>query len=609
LTLSFAPDGTNAGGTPSTLFQLLNSQVSTTTWEMAILRAFQTWAVNTNVNIGLISDQGQALGTTGAAEGDQRFGDIRIAAKNISPTAVSTAQPFSWSGTTWSGDVLLNNLYKFGVGKLSKGQYDLFTIALHEAGHALGLGDDNVDSSSAMYDAYIGPRTGLSSQDIADIQALYGVRQADRFEANNSFASAAYTDNSPSDLAFSADITSQGEADYFKIVTPSSFLGLLGASSFTVQIKTAGVSLLVPKIYVYNAAYQVVGSASASSPLNNNLTVTVANPVAGATYYFRVAGNSPDVFGVGSYQVDITYQSLTNVITGILNPVLPVVGNTLSTALQLAPAFPNKQDNRFDYLYRATIALPAQTDYYQIQSPNAAAGTSFTMHTLAWELSPNGLHPIIHAFDAFQNPIPVQILGNSDGLYSIQIQNLSPGTVYYLEVTALNPLGPNNLGSYGLGVKFDTNSPVVLSTLAANTLPSQTSVITGTLTMNQDGLFHLSLGTSNGSTSASADVTLTIYDQCGNVVLTLDSLTGQPPATAVVYLSAGTYTTRLSVRSSSGTFQPVNYWLSGEILSDPIGPYQSNPTNSSTGSSSGSGGYSYSGSPTSSSPPGNPTYY
>ena len=66
----------------------------------------------------------------------------------------------------------------------------------------------------------------------------------------------------------------------------------------------------------------------------------------------------------------------------------------------------------------------------------------------------------------------------------------------------------------------------------------------------------------------------------------------------VVYLAAGTYMVRTSIKRSSGMFLPVNYWLLGEILSDPIGPYQASSTNSSTSSTSSpsGGGYSYSGS-------------
>src|SRR5205823_70450 len=110
--------------------------------------------------------------------------------------------------------------------------------------------------------------------------------------------------------------------------------------------------------------------------------------------------------------------------------------------------------------------------------------------------------------------------------------------------------------------------------------PSSTS--TGTLTMAQDGLFHFVLAADNGSTSSSATVTMTVYDQNGNVVLTLDSTTGQPPASAVVYLQTGKYTISYRIQSTSGSYFPVDFWLDGEILSDPIGPYYSTTTSSSS---------------------------
>jgi hypothetical protein len=130
--------------------------------------------------------------------------------------------------------------------------------------------------------------------------------------------------------------------------------------------------------------------------------------------------------------------------------------------------------------------------------------------------------------------------------------------------------------------------------------------------MNQNGLFHFLLSADNGNSSAGAVVTLAIYDQSGNLVFTIDAPTGQPAATGVVYLQTGTYTVRTSVKSSSGVFWPINYSLFGQILSDPIGPYDASTTDSSTsgGSSSSGDGYTYSGSSstsTASSSP--PTYY
>src|SRR5258708_20620317 len=74
LTLSFVPDGTDAGGAPSNLFHLLNAQAATSTWETAILRAFQTWAVNTNVNIGVTAAGGHGVRQPGPAQADSPLG-------------------------------------------------------------------------------------------------------------------------------------------------------------------------------------------------------------------------------------------------------------------------------------------------------------------------------------------------------------------------------------------------------------------------------------------------------------------------------------------------------------------------------------------------------
>ena len=67
LTMSFAPDGTNVFGQSNTLFGTLNAQLGAGTWETTILKAVQTWASNANINVGLVSDGGEAIGTAGPA--------------------------------------------------------------------------------------------------------------------------------------------------------------------------------------------------------------------------------------------------------------------------------------------------------------------------------------------------------------------------------------------------------------------------------------------------------------------------------------------------------------------------------------------------------------
>src|SRR5207248_3021129 len=101
ITLSFVPDGTMLpGGHPSTLFKQINAVAPTATWEGEILRAFQTWAANANLNVALVPDSGLPLDTPGAVQGDTRFGDIRISGRSLGDKFVSDATPFSWTGAT-----------------------------------------------------------------------------------------------------------------------------------------------------------------------------------------------------------------------------------------------------------------------------------------------------------------------------------------------------------------------------------------------------------------------------------------------------------------------------------------------------------------------------
>src|SRR5439155_23643330 len=127
MTMNLPPDGTDVNTAQSSLFQSLNGSAATSAWEQEILRAFQTWAVNANINIGLVSDGGQALGTGGAIQGDPRFGDSRIALATM-PTNpdVADTSPFDLSGSTWGGDMVFNGAYNFGIN--GAGQNDLFSV-------------------------------------------------------------------------------------------------------------------------------------------------------------------------------------------------------------------------------------------------------------------------------------------------------------------------------------------------------------------------------------------------------------------------------------------------------------------------------------------------
>ncbi|HKB05452.1 MAG TPA: hypothetical protein VKD90_24720, partial [Gemmataceae bacterium] len=84
LTLSFAPDGTDVQGQASALFAELDALGPE--WRTEVLRAFQTWAAQANINLSLAADGASTpFGSSGPVQGDTRHGDIRIGARELGP--------------------------------------------------------------------------------------------------------------------------------------------------------------------------------------------------------------------------------------------------------------------------------------------------------------------------------------------------------------------------------------------------------------------------------------------------------------------------------------------------------------------------------------------
>src|SRR5690606_5898948 len=115
ITFSFMPDGTkNPHDNASALFANLNGVASQEVWQKEVARALAAWTKHANLDFRMVSDDGSKAGSSGPAQGDPRFGDIRISAASIGSYSGLTYYP-QLTGTH-GGDLYLNSdkFYKIG---------------------------------------------------------------------------------------------------------------------------------------------------------------------------------------------------------------------------------------------------------------------------------------------------------------------------------------------------------------------------------------------------------------------------------------------------------------------------------------------------------------
>ena len=294
VSVSFLPDGTiTDSGQPSNLFATLNAIAPTAIWQAEFARALQTWASVTPLNFHFVADSGAASGVAGITQGDSRFGDIRLGGYASSAWSGFTYFP---SGGTLGGDEFLNTAASWHIGTTP----DLYSILLHESGHALRL--DHTSVSPAVMRLRFSPctRPPLLTRHRGH-PGYYGIPASGRLDAsngNNSFANATnLTLNGAGAVAINADLTSLADMDYFRVTAPSNADGTL-----VVTLDARNLSLLSPQVSVYDANQNLVGTYAATV-YGTAATVELSGLMSGQTYYLVADGATSDVFGMGSYKL------------------------------------------------------------------------------------------------------------------------------------------------------------------------------------------------------------------------------------------------------------------------------------------------------------------
>lgn len=552
LTLSFAPNGTPVAGKSADLGDLLAHLGPDA--RLQVLKAFQTWAVQAGLNVGLVADDGSAFGTGGAVQGDPRFGDIRVGGVSLAADVLAVTAPYNLYDN-YSGDVVVNTAAGYGPAGP-----DLYTVLLQEAGHALGVGN-SPDPASAMYEYYRGPRGGLSAGDVASVRSLYGARPADQFEgtAGNDTLARATRYAGPA----TADLTTAGDVDVYRFTT-----GLL-TRGVTVHLRAAGLSLVTARVELLDGSGRVVAAKAVTDPTANDITLSLANPRAGATYFVRVSAARGDVFGVGAYELDVTQQSLLGDVVGLVGGLLDETGlnDTLLTATGLLTRGP-AVGPQTEYSTDGGFGSRTDIDYYRITVPPSMDGRPVNLLTTVWGANGAALNPWVEVYDLAGRKLAADLLTADGGTTTVLVRGLTPGRVYFIKVSS----DTGARGAYHLSADLRT-SAAEMPPGGAGTLDAAHPALAAQLDLNQSGQVHFVLA-ADGAAGAgrAAEVVVTAAD--GTVVARLSAAVGRGRSLDV-FLTAGRY--RVEVRSTDPS-APVAFKLGVAVVTDPTGAMPVDPT-------------------------------
>jgi hypothetical protein len=257
-------------------FESVTGKLDSSTARGEIARAFAEWGKYGNVvfTLGAEPDSARTVAILFAsrAHGDAYpfDGHGGVLAHTFYP-APPNAEPVA-------GDMHFDGDEDWHIGS----NIDLFSVALHEAGHALGLGHS--DRPGAVMYPYYRLSSGLTSDDIAGIQALYGTKPS---------AQPPSTPAAPSSPAGPATPISPTPA-------PSGGTGSPGGDTTppAVQILSPGATI----VSVGTATIHVSGTAS------DNVGVT-------AVKYTTSSGDGGSATGTTTWAADVPLLVGTTVVT------------------------------------------------------------------------------------------------------------------------------------------------------------------------------------------------------------------------------------------------------------------------------------------------------
>jgi len=580
LSVSFAPEATSINGRSNEINSVLGSQfgASLTTgaaaqaaWKSALLRAFSTWSAQTNINFVTTGDSGNAFGSNGLTSGDSQMGDIRIGGIKLTNNVLAVSMPYDPAAAgTNSGDIILNtNL------NLNDTQDELYRVALHEIGHTLGI--DNSTNSDSVMSSILTNRVSLSAIDIASVQALYGTRSVDAFDAENSNNSSAnatsinnYVGNGSKPILLFGDLTTSADVDFYKFRVPANYSGPL-----SIRLQTSGVSLLNAKITLSDANGNALGQSIVNQPGGGVATITLPNSTSGAELTVRVEALENSSFQVGAYGMALTFDSITEVSGQTLASTLSGKNLGLNPHQLQKLAFGeleaieddqfavSSSTNRLNYTASGRFN-GSEVKTYKING-NANRGSVATIRITS--LGTNVSEPTVVLTNSSGQVIASRILLNNGNQMTIEATGISSGTPLRVKVQSAAGIDAD----YRIDATFGSLAHGSRTMLAGQVSSSSPS-LTAKFYVARPQIFQMTGLVQSLSGNSSNRVTWSIINSLGQVVWTNSISSGLPNTGETVLLNNGEYRIQARYAAGNSANDTLSFQLTGDAISDPIGP-------------------------------------
>ncbi len=603
LRLSFVPDGTVVGDQVSNLDSTLSHSPAGANWRDSVVKAFQIWSQYAAINVGLVSDDGSPIGAAGPTHGDERFGEIRIAGLAMTADTWAAAVPQSHlSSGSWAGDLFFNT-----AADWNQHSDDLLRVALHEAGHVLGL-PHNPDPASPMHEHGIPATLSPAASDIALLQQMYGVRAADPNEVNKAndtlgdatrmrFSDVSSTFDGTKPLIHYGEITEATDRDIFTFEVPQTYKG-----TTTVHVESRGLSQLHFRLTIKNNNGTVLASGESTDTQGGEVHLQIPATNNGGKYYLQIDAVGEPLNSVGSYaviaeldsKVAVPYAttlssvqkahrwfaSAATVLGSLDVGTLALAqsngtlvddkgGNDIAgSATRIEPFLDNAQHRLARTI--GSISSGTDVDYYRFRSPKPPAGKSFGMMIQVDSIEKDGLLPVIEVRDELQTVLPVRTLVNGNGEVKLWVADVAANKDYTVRVRGV--VSGHNIGNYELLATFQETPPVV-PTLAEGEVTSSDPESQFVWYVARPQLFSLAIEADSTSPST-VPVWANIFDAQGRALYNLTSTSDQFRTGISLLLMPGTYYLQLGARFAPGTSepQPITLRLLGTDDNEPLGP-------------------------------------